>query len=264
MNANPTRERILAVTRALLRDGAGGSAITVGAVAAAAHVSRATLYRYFPDKATLLRSAGFGDGPLQSPTTPRERILAAFVEVVGERGIHAATLDEIAGRAGLSRSGLNWHYKNKDELVADFARSIQLLPRVEDEVVRAGAPDADIERQLTGFVSLLLAQAGRFQGVGRILLFESAFYPEVAEFASTYSIGRALPLLTQLFEQHAHSGSLRPGSAQVRAQAFLGMFMSLVLLRPAFARLLAPDDDATAREYIDILLHGILSPAQPE
>lgn len=263
MSDTSTRARILTVTRSLL-SGGGANALTIGRVAAAAHVSRTTIYRHFPDKAALLRAAGLVGGARDAAATPRERILEAFLEVAGERGVHAATLDEIAGRAGLSRSGLHWHYKNKDELVADLARYIPLLPRMEAEIVEAAAPGADIEGQLRGFVALLLQQAERYRGVGRLLLFESSIYPEVERLASSYSIGRALPLVAQLFEQHARTGRLRPGSAQVRAQAFMGMFMSLILLRPTFSHLLAPDDEATAREYIEILLHGILAPPRDE
>lgn len=263
MSNSPTRERILTVTRKLLsKKGAGG--VTIGQVAAAAHISRATLYRYFGDKATLLRAAGVPNGMPGEHATPRERILEALLEVVGERGIHGATLDEIASRAGLSRSGLQWHYRNKEEMVADLARYIPLLPAVEEQVAHAGDSDADIERQLVAFTGVLLENADRLRGVGRFLLFESSIYPEVAQLASTYSIGRALPLLTSIFEQHEQAGRLRPGSAQVRAQAMMGMFMSLILLKPALGHLLAPDDQATAREFINILLHGILPGTERE
>jgi AcrR family transcriptional regulator len=90
-----TRERILMITRTLLDQQNGEGAITVARVAAAAHVSRATLYRYFPDKATLLRAASAPDGPAPNAVTPRGRILEAALEVFSERGMHAATLDKI-------------------------------------------------------------------------------------------------------------------------------------------------------------------------
>ena len=264
MSDQPTREHILSVTRTLLSRQAGTGGITVGQVAAAAHISRATLYRYFPDKATLLRAAGIVNGTALNPPTPRERIMQAALEVVGERGMHAATLEEIASRAGLSRSGLQWHYKNKDELVTDLVQYLPILPTVMAEVAQAGTATSDIETQLTRLVDVLLDMLEKYRGVLRFLLYEANVYPEIAQFATTHTIGRALPLLTKLFEEYARRGVLRPGSAQVRAQALMGMYMLLAILRPAFAPLLAPDDRATAREYIDILLHGILAAPQEE
>jgi AcrR family transcriptional regulator len=264
MGDQPTREHILAVTRRLLSQPASAAGLTVGQVAAAAHISRATLYRYFPDKATLLRAAGVANGAAVQPPTARERILEATLAVVGERGMHAATLEEIASRAGLSRSGLQWHYKNKDELVADLVQYLPILPAVIAEAAQAEAATSDIETQLTRLSNVLLTMIEKYRGMLRFLLYEASVYPEIAQFGATHAIGRALPLLTKLFEEHARRGTLRPGSAQVRAQALMGMFMLLALLRPAFAVLLAADDRETAREYIDILLHGILAAPQEE
>ncbi len=259
-----TRELILATTRELLSKQNGPGDITVGAVAAAAHISRATLYRYFPDKVTLLRAAGGPDNSPKSRPTPRERILEAALELVGERGMHAATLDEIAGRAGLSRSGLQWHYKNKDELVADIMQYIPVLPTVMAEVMQAEDETSDLATQLTRLATTLLKTSERYRGVVRFVFYEAAVYPEIAQFASTYSLGRALPLLTRLFEEHARHGKLRPGSARVRAQAFLSLILFLILMKPTFAALLVPDDQQTVREYVDILLHGILATPQEE
>ena len=191
--------------------------------------------------------------------TPRERILEATLAVAGERGIHAATLEEIASRAGLSLSGLHWHYKNRDELLADLARYVPFLTTIETEVALAETADADLETQLTHIAEVILENAGKRRGVMRFMLLEAEVYPEVARLASTHTIGRALPLLARLFEQHARSGKLRPSSAQVRAQAFVGMIMMLILLRPAFASLLAPNDNETVHEYVQIMLHGILA-----
>jgi AcrR family transcriptional regulator len=178
--------------------------------------------------------------------------------------MHATTLDDIASRAGLSRSGLQWHYKNKDELIADLVQYLPILPAVIAEVAQAEAATSEIETQLTRLVTVLLDVMEKYRGVLRFLLYEATVYPEIAQFGTTHTIGRALPLLTRLFEEYAARGKLRPGSAQVRAQAFMGMFMLLALLRPAFASLLAPDDRETARAYIDILLHGILATPQKD
>src|SRR5437870_4015001 len=112
MSDDKTRKRILSVTRQLLRQQEEVSGFTVGKVAAAAHVSRATLYRYFPNKATLLRAAGADSEQLSNGVKPRTRILEAVIALAGERGMHATTWEEIANRAGLSLSGLHWHYKN--------------------------------------------------------------------------------------------------------------------------------------------------------
>lgn len=264
MSDNLTRDRILTATRALVRAEGSAASVTVGQVAAAAHVSRATLYRYFPDKAALLRAGGAADGRADTAPTPRERIIAATIDMIAERGMHAATLDEIAVRAGLSRSGLQWHYRNKDELIADVARSIPVLLSVAQAVKEQPGVDVDCQTQLLRTTEAFLQEVELARRVVPFLILEVRQHPDVAQLVSTHTIGPLLRHFVELFEKHAHSGELRPGSAQVRAQALVGMYLSLLLLKPVFPSLVTDDDDATAQEYIDILLHGILADPQKD
>src|SRR3954468_2810392 len=156
-----SRDRILAATRELLHQADDTRPVSVGQVAASAHVSRATVYRYFPDKTALLQAAGADhlDGAL--PIEPRARIVEAALEVFSERGIHAATLAEIAGRAGLSLSGLHWHFKNKDELIAAIGESIPIATTLMTEALRSEQDDADLEQQLTRIAAVAVRELKR-------------------------------------------------------------------------------------------------------
>lgn len=46
----------------------------------------------------------------------RNELLAAALAVFAERGFHAATLDEVASRAGYTTGAIYWHFGGKDEL----------------------------------------------------------------------------------------------------------------------------------------------------
>jgi AcrR family transcriptional regulator len=256
MGSHP-RDRILEATRALMHRPDRDGLVSVGEVAAAAHVSRATVYRHFVDKTALLQAAGAGDPNGTLPVEPRARILEAALDVFGERGIHAATLAEIASRAGLSLSGLHWHFKNKDELLAGIAESLPIASTLLAESLRAESDDADLEAQLTRIASTAARFLARRRALVRLIIFETAIHPDVARLARQHTIGRFLPLLTAVFERHARRGTIRPGSARARAQAFLGMMVVPNLLRPTFDDLLEPDDAATVQENIQIMLRGI-------
>lgn len=255
--ANRQREHIVLTTRSLLERAPAGSSVTVHQVTAAARVSRATVYRYFPDKASLIRAALGPADKSRAPVEPRVRIIEAALDVFGERGIHGATMAEIAERADLSISGLHWHFKNKDELVSAIAQHIPLLTTLAAETALAEDGDADLETQLTRIANTMLELIERRRGLVRFVMFEAPIYPDVARLASTYTIGRFLPMLATLFDRHARLGRLREGSPAVRAQAFISMIAQLALLRPAFDQLLAPDDRTTVREYIQIILRGV-------
>src|SRR4051812_19303494 len=50
------------------------------------------------------------------------RLLVAAVEAFAERGYHATTTRDIAGRAGMSPAALYIHYKTKEELLYQISR----------------------------------------------------------------------------------------------------------------------------------------------
>jgi AcrR family transcriptional regulator len=255
-----SRGRILEATRELLsRQPDDARPVSVGQVAASAHVSRATVYRYFPDKTALLQAAGADHPAGGLPVEPRARIVEAALEVFGERGIHAATLAEIAGRAGLSLSGLHWHFKNKDELIAAIGESIPIATTLMSEALRSEQDDVSLEEQLTRIATVAVRELQRRRAMVRVMILEAGIHPDVARLARQHTIGRFFPMLTAVFERHARRGTLRPGSSRARAQALIGMLVVQALLRPTFDALLEPDDTVLVREYVQMVLHGILA-----
>jgi AcrR family transcriptional regulator len=65
-----------------------------------------------------------GDETPWSEVTPEaaRRLLVAAVEAFAERGYHATTTRDIAGRAGMSPAALYIHYKTKEELLHRISR----------------------------------------------------------------------------------------------------------------------------------------------
>ena len=53
----------------------------------------------------------------QSPAhETRDRIIASAARVFAQKGVQRASLDEIAGGAGLTKGAIYWHFKNKNDL----------------------------------------------------------------------------------------------------------------------------------------------------
>ncbi|CCK31249.1 transcriptional regulator [Streptomyces davaonensis JCM 4913] len=65
-----------------------------------------------------------GEGSGWGEVTPdaARRLLIAAVEAFAERGYHATTTRDIAGRAGMSPAALYIHYKTKEELLHRISR----------------------------------------------------------------------------------------------------------------------------------------------
>ncbi|MEU6402689.1 TetR/AcrR family transcriptional regulator [Streptomyces sp. NPDC046985] len=72
---------------------------------------------------TAQETAG-GDAQPWGEVTPdaARRLLVAAVEAFAERGYHATTTRDIAGRAGMSPAALYIHYKTKEELLHRISR----------------------------------------------------------------------------------------------------------------------------------------------
>ena len=63
-------------------------------------------------------NAGRSDVQSGSARSSREKILDAAVHVAVRDGILAMTLDAVAAAAGVSKGGLLYHFRSKDELIA--------------------------------------------------------------------------------------------------------------------------------------------------
>ncbi|MFI5755914.1 TetR/AcrR family transcriptional regulator [Streptomyces sp. NPDC051569] len=94
-----------------------------------------------------------GENAPWSEVTPEaaRRLLVAAVEAFAERGYHATTTRDIAGRAGMSPAALYIHYKTKEELLHRISRlghdrALELLTAAADGPGTAAERLADAVR----------------------------------------------------------------------------------------------------------------------
>ncbi|MEV0963664.1 MULTISPECIES: TetR/AcrR family transcriptional regulator [unclassified Streptomyces] len=82
------------------------------------------------------------------------KLLVAAVEAFAERGYHATTTRDIAGRAGMSPAALYIHYKTKEELLHRISRighdkALEVLSAASE---RGGAPGERLAEAVRSFV----------------------------------------------------------------------------------------------------------------
>ncbi|MER7762857.1 TetR/AcrR family transcriptional regulator [Streptomyces sp. NPDC097619] len=98
------------------------------------------------------------DGGYQawSEVTPdaARRLLVAAVDAFAERGYHATTTRDIAGRAGMSPAALYIHYKTKEELLHRISRigHDKALEILESAADGPGDAAARLDRAVRSFV----------------------------------------------------------------------------------------------------------------
>ncbi|MFF0449150.1 TetR/AcrR family transcriptional regulator [Streptomyces sp. NPDC004609] len=105
------------------------------------------------------------------------KLLVAAVEAFAERGYHATTTRDIAGRAGMSPAALYIHYKTKEELLHRISRigHTRALEVLETASGRGGTPGERLAEAVGSFVRW---HAGRHD-TARVVQYElDALSPE--------------------------------------------------------------------------------------
>jgi AcrR family transcriptional regulator len=97
-----------------------------------------------------------GEGKPWEEVTPEaaRRLLVAAVEAFAERGYHATTTRDIAGRAGMSPAALYIHYKTKEELLHRISRigHDKALALLTEEAERPGTAAERLASAVRSFV----------------------------------------------------------------------------------------------------------------
>lgn len=191
------------------------------------------------ERPDLLAGEDLPEGPRQKRSREkRGRLDAAALEVFGARGYQAASIAEIAGRAGIPVGGFYQHYRSKrqlllalmDELIEAMAR-LDLRP-IEAADIRAGLRDflarafsgdfrylgayrAWQEASLSDADLALLQARIRAWTMGRVTAFFLALQrlPGAREGVDAGALGRAMDgFFWNMLAEAAHSGPGELGS----------------------------------------------------
>lgn len=183
----------------------------------------------------------------------RRALVAAARRLFSQRGYSATSLDDVCGRARLTKGALYHHFRSKREL---FAAALEQL---QQEHVRAGAsagePGTDLWEQLRlagrAFVDACARSSAR-----RIV--QEA--PAVLGWKRCREIeaGHVVRLLRTALEQAAARGLLRSDHPEILAQLLVALFDEAGMI------VAAARDPAAARvavaQQLDSLIGGLRSP----
>ena len=113
------RDRLIQATKILTEERPFDD-ITIEEIIKTAELSRPAFYYHFAGGKEELRAELVNQGFLdQAPThDTRLAILEAAVRIFARSGVSAATLEDIATEAGVTRGALCWHFHSKDDLLS--------------------------------------------------------------------------------------------------------------------------------------------------
>ena len=224
--------RILGRARGLL---ARGGKPTVGQIAEAAGVSRTSFYRAFESRDALLEALA-----VQPEPGARERILEAALDMIGGHGLTALSMDELAGRAQVSRATLYRLFPGKAALFSTLIRTYSPLEPVSRLVteLRDQPPEVVMpEIARTVFRTVHGPGAPRL-GVLRAIFFEVSSLSPDAEEAARDLVTTILGSVGAYVVAQMQAGRLRPMHPVLALQSFVGPIFFHVLTRPLAERVM--------------------------
>lgn len=180
------------------------------------------------------------------------RLLMAAVEAFAERGFHATTTRDIAGRAGMSPAALYIHYKTKEELLYQISRvGHERSVRILTEAAQSPGGAAD---RLAAAVSTFVRWHAERHTTARVVQYELSalapdHYAEIAELRRhTESVMR------EILQEGVRTGEFSVADVRGTALAVLSLCIDV-------ARWFSPSGRRTPEEigafYADLSLRMV-------
>ncbi|UVH57754.1 TetR/AcrR family transcriptional regulator [Variovorax paradoxus] len=146
-------------------------------------------------------------------TSAKQRLIDVASEIVSARGVQELTLEAVAAAAGVTKGGLIYHFKTRDELLAAVVQAIldEWDQRSRVKAAQAGSSSGALLRAL---IDDTFDMEPREKQLISNLLAAASSYPHL--------LGPVRDFYSRLYGDFAKSGS-RSGTALVIAAALDGM-----------------------------------------
>jgi AcrR family transcriptional regulator len=255
LGVDPTIHRqVLAAARSVL---ATDARAPIARIAAVAGVSRATFYRHFGSRATLLAAIEH-----EAPPNARTRILQAAQEMLLVQSLADLSMEQLARAAGVSRGTIYRLFPGKPALLramvqaySPFQAMLAVLSEHPDEHPRVLLPR--IARAIVGVAE------GRL-GLMRAVLNEATSGGPASSEAVRPVLGPALAALTDYMRSQMQAGRLRRMDPFLALQAFIGPIYFHLMTRSVATDLagLRIGAEEAADELVSAVLNGLV-PSEP-
>ncbi|HUZ74404.1 MAG TPA: TetR/AcrR family transcriptional regulator [Stellaceae bacterium] len=194
-----------------------------------------------------------------------QEIAAAALACFAERGFAAASLDEIAARAGVTKGTLYLYFPSKEELFKAVVREA-LLPRISLFADGAAAGES-AARQLTRLVAAwpALVATPHLGAIPKLMIAEAGNFPELARFYVDEVIDRARRIIVGIINRGIERGEFRRVDPEAAFFSVVAPLVVAVLWQQTFAPIVARpiDIEALCRAHLAILLDGLAAERAP-
>ncbi len=168
---------------------------------------------------------------LRKPDDRPGQILDAAEKVFGKFGYDAASLEQIAKEAGISKGTIYLYFKNKKTVFIEMMkrRLSDVIESLKSEYSDDGADSfEDIYRVLiTNFRGLLTHPA--YPSFLKLMIAESGRFPGIAEDFFKGVIFQAIGIGSGIYESEARKGNVKKLKGRVAMRCLIGMHLVFVI-----------------------------------
>jgi AcrR family transcriptional regulator len=192
----------------------------------------------------------------------RQQILRVAMRLFSQRGFRGTTTKEIALAAGVSEAMVFRHFATKKELYSAILDHKACLRDTMEplQVVAEAVARKDDAAVFEGLALDALNQHDRDPEFHRLLLHSALEEHELAQMFWEKFVKRVYRNLRGYIRERQRDGAIREVDPLVVVRAFIGMIIHHSLNNNLWDRerqLLKISNEATAREFTSILLHGV-------
>jgi AcrR family transcriptional regulator len=175
------------------------------------------------------------------PESPkRAAVLAAAAEVFLEAGVEAASMDEIARRAKVSKATVYSHFESKHALLKAivYERCKAMLPALSSPAFGKLPPEEALTALGRRFLDMMLSKLA--MPLYRVVLAEAGRSPEFGRAFYENGPGRMAQELAEYLRAQDRAGRLRVPEPRLAAEQFIGAVLCQSHLRQLLAVSAAP------------------------
>lgn len=161
----------------------------------------------------------------------RQAILEAATAAFLDAGYGAATMDQIASRAGVSKQTVYAHFGSKEALFGAIIedRCERFLSVSLPEDIDSGDLEEDLRAVARAFMDEVLAESSL--NLHRLVIGESAHFPELGRIIYETGPARALSRLARFLAAHGPRSGCTFDDSEQAAEQFFAIVLGLAQLR---------------------------------
>ena len=194
-------------------------------------------------------------------------ILAAALEQFVERGYAATRLEDVARRAGVTKGTMYRYFAGKTELFRAVVRG-SVVPQIEAFERAIASSDGPSHALLVHFADGWMERVYRspIAGLTKLVVAEAANFPELARFYQAEVIERAVRAVKQVLERGIERGEFRDIDVDAAAFVVRAPLILAAIWKHSMNKLEPNrfDERRFVDTYLEMMLQGLLSPANPE